>query len=59
MPVSNVTSCTFGGPDLDTLYVTTAAVGLDPNARTREPLAGGLFEISMDVTGPPAARFGG
>ena len=59
MPVSNVTSCTFGGPDLDMLYVTTAAVGLDPAARAREPLAGGLFEISMDVTGLPAARYGG
>jgi sugar lactone lactonase YvrE len=59
MPVSNVTSCTFGGPDLDTLYVTTATKGLAPDQRGREPLAGGLFEISMDVAGLPAARFGG
>ena len=38
MPVKNITTCTFGGADLKTLYVTTAA---SPNQR----LAGGLFAI--------------
>jgi len=59
IPAPNVTSCAFGGPELRTLYVTTAAKGLDAEARAAAPLAGGLFEIPMDVAGLPAHRFGG
>ncbi|MES2221552.1 MAG: SMP-30/gluconolactonase/LRE family protein [Acidobacteriota bacterium] len=52
MPVSNVTTCTFGGEELRTLYVTSAA------AETRgEELAGGLFAIETDVCGQPENRF--
>ena len=29
MPVAQPSSCTFGGPDLDTLFVTSAAEGLE------------------------------
>jgi sugar lactone lactonase YvrE len=53
MPVSNVTTCTFGGPDLTTLYVTTAALGTPPGER----FAGGLFTIETDVQGLPENRF--
>ena len=53
MPVSNITTCTFGGPDLTTLYVTTAAMGTMPHER----LAGGLFAIETDVKGQPENRF--
>jgi sugar lactone lactonase YvrE len=53
MPVSNITTCTFGGPDLTTLYVTTAAIGTMPAER----LAGGLFTIETDVKGQPENRF--
>jgi sugar lactone lactonase YvrE len=53
MPVSNITTCTFGGPDLTTLYVTTAAMGTMPAER----LAGGLFAIETDVKGQPENRF--
>ncbi len=59
LPVAQVTSCAFGGSDLDTLYVTTAAIGLDQNDRARQPLAGGLFEISVGIKGLPANRFAG
>ena len=45
-PPRNVTSCTFGGPELDTLFVTTASVGLDEAQGLEEqPLAGGLFAV--------------
>jgi sugar lactone lactonase YvrE len=54
-----VTSCTFGGPDLDRLYVTSAAINLDAAALERQPLAGGLFEIVPGVKGFPAGQFGG
>ncbi|TFW05166.1 SMP-30/gluconolactonase/LRE family protein, partial [Oxalobacteraceae bacterium OM1] len=42
LPCSQITSCAFGGPDLKTLYITSAADGLSPEQREREPLAGGL-----------------
>ena len=59
LPASQVTSCTFGGSDLRTLYVTTARTGLDAEALLAEPLAGGLFAVELDVAGLPAHRFGG
>lgn len=37
MPVSKVTSCCFGGPNLDELYITSASLEIDTN---KEPLAG-------------------
>ena len=59
LPVSQVTSCAFGGPRLDTLYVTTATQRLTPEQRAREPLAGGLFALSPGVRGLPEPRFAG
>ena len=53
IPASCVTSCIFGGPALDRLYVTTAA-----HRRLHEPLAGGIFEVDAGVTGLPPHRFG-
>lgn len=43
VPVSKVTSCTFGGEYLDDLYVTTAKVGLDEKELDEQPLAGATF----------------
>ncbi|MGB6932053.1 MAG: SMP-30/gluconolactonase/LRE family protein [Acidobacteriaceae bacterium] len=51
-PVSNVTTCTFGGEDLTTLYVTSAS-----GSSQGEDLAGGLFAIETDVCGQPENRF--
>jgi L-arabinonolactonase len=45
LPVSRPTSCIFGGPDLRTLYITTARFGLDSDALTREPWAGGVLAV--------------
>jgi len=60
LPVSDVTSCTFGGRGLRTLFITTAMEGLDEVALERQPLAGGLFSIEMqDIHGLPANRFAG
>jgi len=59
MPVSQVTSCTFGGPDLDRLYITSAAIGLEGERLERQPLAGGLFEFVPGVKGLPAGMFAG
>jgi sugar lactone lactonase YvrE len=53
MPVTNVTSCTFGGTDYRTLYITTAANGAPENER----LAGGLFSLRTSTPGQPENRF--
>jgi len=58
LPVSQVTSCAFGGPDLRTLYITSAAVGLDDAARAAQPLAGSLFAADVDTPGLPAHHYG-
>ncbi|WP_143433836.1 SMP-30/gluconolactonase/LRE family protein [Hydrogenophaga sp. A37] len=59
LPTSHVTTCTFGGPDLHTLFITTARTGLTPEQLAAEPLAGGLFAVSVDSPGLPANLFGG
>jgi sugar lactone lactonase YvrE len=49
IPSKNVTTCTFGGPDLRTLYVTTARGDGDPEHR----LAGSLFALRVETPGLP------
>jgi sugar lactone lactonase YvrE len=49
----------FGGPDLSTLFVTSASRGLTPDQLTQQPDAGGLFAIATDSHGIPETRFGG
>mgnify|MGYP003625686409 FL=1 len=59
LPVSPVTCPMFGGPDLATLYVTTAKIMLSPEELAHEPLAGALFAIDAGVAGLPEAAFPG
>ena len=59
LPAVNVTSCMFGGADLATLYVTTAASGLSKSERQRAPLSGSLFAIETGFTGLPEPVFAG
>jgi len=59
LPVPQVASCAFGGDALDTLYVTTAAVGLDAAAREAAPLSGSLFAFRPGVKGLAVAAFRG
>lgn len=58
LPVPQVTSCAFGGAGLETLYVTTASVGMDRAALAEAPLAGALFAFDAGVRGLPEPRFG-
>ncbi|XP_076629972.1 uncharacterized protein LOC143346100 [Colletes latitarsis] len=54
----NITSVAFGDADLDTLYVTTARVGLNENQLKEQPYAGYLFSIKgLGVRGLPANSF--
>lgn len=58
LPVSNVTSCTFGGPDFRDLYITTAREGLSQDELASQPQAGMLFVVrDSPWHGLPADRF--
>jgi sugar lactone lactonase YvrE len=59
MPVPQPSSCTFGGPGLATLYVTSAAIGMSEADLAKAPQGGGLFAVEVDVRGQPVARFAG
>lgn len=59
LPVPNVTSCTFGGSNLDTLYITTACQEMSPAELEQYPLAGSLFAYQPGVTGLPTQMFAG
>jgi sugar lactone lactonase YvrE len=56
LPVSNVTACAFGGPDLRTLFITTSRQGLDPDD---QPDAGGVFRYEAGARGAPQHAFAG
>lgn len=57
LPCRQVTSCCFGGPHLDQLFMTTARREMDAAAIAAEPLAGGLFQADVGVKGLPADTF--
>ncbi len=60
MPVPRPTSCCFGGPNLDTLYVTSASVRLNQEALAAAPLSGSLFAIRIPgLRGLPETTFAG
>jgi sugar lactone lactonase YvrE len=59
VPTPNVTSCAFGGANLEQLYITTARNGLSEEALAEYPLAGGLFCADVGVIGLPAFGFAG
>ncbi len=57
VPTAQVTKCAFGGPDLTTLYITTASVGHDPHI---DPMAGHLFKVETGgIRGQRATIFEG
>ncbi len=60
LPVPQVTSCCFGGPGLDVLYVTTAHEGMSAQTRAAHPQSGHLFAVKgLGVRGRPMPRFAG
>lgn len=58
VPVTNPTCVCFGDDDLRTLYITTATKMIEPVQLAREPLAGALLAVRVDVSGLPEATFG-
>ena len=59
MPVQRPSSCTFGGADFRTLFITSACVELGWAALKAGPLAGALFALTTEVAGLPETPFGG
>ncbi len=66
-PVHSPTSCAFGGPDLRTLYITSASIEMidgkwvymDEAGFEKTPLAGALFALDVDVPGLLETPFAG
>jgi sugar lactone lactonase YvrE len=58
-PALRTTACTFGGPNLDELYITSALTGLTEEQKVQYPLSGDLFRLKTDVKGLPKYKFGG
>lgn len=58
VPAGQVTACAFGGPQLRTLFITSACspTGSGPFS---EPLGGSLFAVEVDSPGLPAHLFAG
>jgi len=59
LPTSNITNVAFGGPQLRTLFISSASAELSDSQRATQPLAGALFAVDTDATGLPAHRFAG
>jgi len=60
LPVRNVTSLNFGGPNLDIIYCTTIGQIHLPGLPNDGPSGGGLFAVhGLGIKGLPEPRFGG
>ena len=57
MPVTQPTCVAFGGENLNILFVTSAALGLDSKALEQTPEAGNIFIYETDFTGLPESPF--
>lgn len=59
-PVANITCCTFGGPMLSDMYVTTARKELSAEELETQPLAGSVFVVkNIGITGVKPHSFNG
>jgi sugar lactone lactonase YvrE len=59
LPAMCPTMCAFGGPDLKTVYVTSARQQREPEELARLPQSGGIFAMRVDVPGMPEPKFAG
>ncbi|MDX1640432.1 MAG: SMP-30/gluconolactonase/LRE family protein [Balneolaceae bacterium] len=59
LPVPQVTSCTFGGPELNELYITTAREHMTEEEIAKVPLSGALFKADVPFRGLKTDRFKG
>lgn len=57
IPAPHITSCCFGGKDLNTLYITSARSGLSKEQLKEFPLSGGLFSFTPKISGTAITYF--
>lgn len=58
LPVPMPTSCAFGGPALDTLYITSTYIRMPPGMTADAPAAGQLFAVQLRPLGAPTPLYG-
>jgi D-xylonolactonase len=59
LPTDHITNCCFGGPDLKTLFITSARFQLSEAQLAAQPLAGALFAIDLDSPGQVPQLYAG
>ncbi len=59
LPALNITSCTFAGAELDTLYITSARTGMSAADLAQYPQSGSFFAFKPGVRGLPTPLFAG
>ncbi|NJO37751.1 MAG: SMP-30/gluconolactonase/LRE family protein [Rhizobiales bacterium] len=59
VPARRATCAAFGGPDLTTLYITSAWDRMSEAERREWPLSGDLFAVEVDVPGLPDPAYAG
>jgi sugar lactone lactonase YvrE len=59
LPTDHITNVAFGGPDMTTLFISSARHELSDAQLAAQPLAGALFAVDTDALGLPANRFAG
>jgi sugar lactone lactonase YvrE len=59
MPISRPTSVMFGGPNLQSLLITSMRLGLSAEQAAKEPLAGATFMVETEAKGLPEPKFAG
>ena len=59
LPTDHITNVAFGGPDMTTLFISSARFELSEAQLAAQPLAGALFEVQTDAVGLAANLFAG
>lgn len=57
VPTLRPTMPCFGGPGMTTIFITSARENLTAEELARQPDAGALFSVTVDVAGVPVAKF--
>jgi sugar lactone lactonase YvrE len=59
VPVEQPSSCAFGGPQMTTLFITSAREDLSEEALAKQPLAGSVLAVDVGVKGLALPSFDG
>jgi sugar lactone lactonase YvrE len=59
LPVPRPSSCAFGGPGLDVLYITSGRIRLSAEVLLEAPLSGSIFACRPEVRGRQAYPYAG